>query len=63
MNQDRRQRILEAMTVELRRQGQPAGVDLAALATAVEAALGPAEAPGPVDEGVTPENLNSANDG
>jgi hypothetical protein len=60
MSENRRQRILAALKLELQRQRAPAGLDLTALAAAVEAALG--APPAPMDEGRTPDELNSAND-
>lgn len=63
MSQERKQRILDALTVELQRQGPPGPLDLDALAGAVDAALGPdALAPLPINEGRHPDELNSAND-
>lgn len=61
MDAERQQRIIAALAAELARQGRPTGLDVGALAQAVIAVL---DAPrGPPDQGRTPEELSSANDG
>lgn len=54
----RRETIASAITAELERQGA-AGIDIDALADAVEDALDP---PAPADEGRHPDELNATND-
>jgi hypothetical protein len=54
----RRETIASAIAAELERQGA-AGVDIDALADAVEDALDPAP---PADEGRHPDELNATND-
>ena len=67
MNTSRRDRIAEALATEIARQRSLAGtggradLDVAALAAAVETALG--DVPAQPREGWTPEQLNSSNDG
>lgn len=63
---ERKQTILDALRLELARQGQGRAepLDLVALAVAIDHALGgdgvmPGE---PVDDGKSPDELNAAND-
>ena len=53
----RRDTIATAIAAELQRQGGDAGIDVDALAEAVDMALDP-----PADEGKRPEDLNATND-
>jgi len=55
----RRQAIATALAAELARQGRDEGIDLDALADAVDLALDP---PPPMAEGRRPNELNSTND-
>jgi len=55
----RRQAIVTALASELARQGRDEGIDLDALADAVDLALDP---PPPMAEGRRPNELNSTND-
>lgn len=64
---DRKRRILDVLRRELARQGgaEVSGLDLVALAVAIDQALGgdgvmPGE---PYDDGKEPNELNAANDG
>lgn len=59
---ERQQRIIAALAAELARQGRPTGLDVGALAQAVMAALDSTER-APLDQGRTPDELSSANDG
>ena len=55
----RRQAIATALAGELQRQGKDGGIDIEALADAVDEALEP---PLPISEGKRPSELNSTND-
>lgn len=67
MEKARVEQIFTALAHEFDRQAVnahpdlSAGIDVMALARAVDAALA-ASPPGPVDEGLTPDELNAAND-